>query len=107
MNAKAFVTHETEHSFIEAERFGEVVFVTHDDLNNTKNSLHNEAVFRAIKQTLKDFRPDVDFIVPAGSPYVTAAVFLILGNMGFKHIKVLRWNNREFTYIPMHFDLVR
>ncbi len=107
MNAKAFVTQETDHSFLEAERFGEVVFVTRDDLNNTKNSLHNEAVFRTLKQVLQDFRPDTDFIVPAGSPYITAAVFLILGNMGFKHIKVLRWNNREFTYLPMYFDLAR
>lgn len=102
-----FVTQETEHSFIEAERFGTVVFLTKDDLNNTKGSLHNEAVFRHMKVTLRDFNPDEDYIAPAGSPYITAAVFLILGNLGHKHIKILRWNNRDFKYLPMHFDLNR
>lgn len=105
--AIAYVTQETDHSFLGAEQFGEVVFLTRDDLNNTKGSLHNEALFRSIKQSLRDFDPEVDYIVPAGSPYVTAAVFLILGNMGFKNVKLLRWNNRDHNYIPMYFDLRR
>lgn len=105
--SKVYVTQETDHSFLEAERFGEVVFLTRDDVNNTKGSLHNEALFRTIKVMLRDFDPETDYIAPAGSPYVTAATFLILGNMGFKNIKVLRWNNREFNYIPVHFDLAR
>lgn len=104
---KAFVTQETEHSFIEAEAFGDVVFLTIEDVNNTKGSLHNEALFRSLKQGLRDFDPENDYIVPAGSPYVTAAVFLILGNMGFKNLKVLRWNNRDRNYIPVFFDLAR
>lgn len=107
MIKKAFVTQETNHSYLEAERYGEITFLTREDLNNTKNSPHNEAVFRDLKYGLRNFNPDEDFIVPSGSPYITAAVFLILGNMGFKHIKVLRWDNRDFTYIPMQFDLVR
>jgi hypothetical protein len=104
---KVFVTQETEHSFLEAERFGTVVFLTAEDVNNTKGSLHNEALFRSIKATLRDFNPEKDYIAPAGSPYVTAAAFLILGNMGFKNVKVLRWNNREFNYIPVFFELAR
>lgn len=102
-----YVTQETEHSFLEAERFGEVVFITHDDLNNTKGSLHNEGLFRSIKQILRDFNPETDHVAPAGSPYVTAAVFMILGNLGHKNVKVLRWNNRDHVYVPMHFDMVR
>ena len=105
--ARVYITQETEHSFLEAERFGEVVFLTKDDLNNTKGSLHNESVFRVIKAVLRDFNPEEDWVVPAGSPYITAAVFLILGNMGFKNLRVLRWDNRDFVYVPMYFDLQR
>lgn len=106
-DSNVFVTQETEHSFLEAESFGTVVFLTRDDVNNTKGSLHNEALFRHIKMALRDFDPEVDYIAPAGSPYVTAVTFLILGNMGFKNIKLLRWNNRDRKYIPMYFDLRR
>ncbi|PIZ29609.1 MAG: hypothetical protein COY40_06520 [Alphaproteobacteria bacterium CG_4_10_14_0_8_um_filter_53_9] len=105
--AHCFVTQETEHTFIEAERFGEVVFLTTTDVNNTKGSLHNEELFRSIKAQLREFNPEVDYIVPAGSPYVVAGVFLILGNMGLKNIKVLRWNNRDYNYTPLHMDLKR
>ena len=104
---RVMITQETEHSFIDAEQYGTVVFITRDDLNNTKGSLHNEALFRTIKAMLRDFNPDTDYIAPSGSPYVTAAVFLVLGNMGFKNIKILRWDNRGFNYNILHFDLRR
>lgn len=107
MSAKVYVTQETPHSFLEAEQFGEVCFVTKDDLNNTKGSLHNASLLRAIKLVLRDFDPEKDYIVPTGSPYVSAAVFLILGLAGHKNIKVLRWNNRNETYIPLFMDLTR
>lgn len=107
MTNKVYVTQETEHSFLEAERFGEVVFLTAEDLNNTKGSLHNENVFRYIKTGLRDFGPNNYYIVPVGSPYITAVVFLVLGLAGHTNIKVLRWSNRDFLYAPMYIDLRR
>lgn len=107
MKSKVYVTQETDHSYIEAERFGEVVFLTAGDISNIRGSLRNEALFRSIKSKLQNFDPEVDYIAPSGSPYVTAVTFLILGIMGHKVIQVLRWDNRNYNYIPIYFDLRR
>ncbi len=101
VNPRVFVTQECSHDFIGAEQYGEVVFLTRDDLNNTKGSLHNEAVVAQIRHALLKFLPSIDYIVIAGSPYVSALVFMLLASMGIKEVRVLRWVNRDRVYVPM------
>lgn len=101
---KVYVTYESSHDFSGAEAFGEVHFLTKDDLNNTRNSLHNEALLSDLAFKLKKFNPDEDYIVIAGSPYVAAAVFMILGFRGIKSVKLLRWDSRDRKYIPLYME---
>jgi hypothetical protein len=107
MNSKptVFVSQETQHDFAKAEEYGEITFLTHDDLNNVKGSLHNEALIRDIRHKLRGFDPVRDWLVIAGSPYVAAVVFMILGARGFRSLRLLRWDNRSFTYVPMMIDM--
>jgi hypothetical protein len=104
---RVFVTQETPHNFLDAEQYGEIVFLTRDDLNNTKNSLHNDHLLRVLSVGLSDFDQDRDIIIIAGSPYVSAAAFLILGHMKIRRVKLLRWNNRDQIYVPSQIELRR
>lgn len=104
---KVYVTQETNHDFTKAEQYGEVVFLTRDDLNNIKSSLQNDKVLADIKTKLRGFNPDEDWLVITGSPYISAAVFLILGHLKVYAPKILRWDNRDFRYVPMQIELRR
>lgn len=105
--SNVFVTQETPHNFNKAEVYGEIVFLTRDDLNNVRGSLHNQALVRSIKHQLRNFDEHEDWLVITGSPYVAATVFMILGLMGIREVNVLRWDNRDYDYVPLHIDLRR
>lgn len=102
-----FVTNEMQHNYAEAEQYGDITFLSADDFSNTKGSIRNEAIISDMRHKLKKFDPDQDWIVLTGSPYITAAVFLILGGMGLRSLKILRWDNRGFKYIPFYLELRR
>jgi len=103
--AKVWVTQESNHDFLAAEQFGEVVFITRDDLNNTRGSLHNKALVQVLRSQLSKFIAHEDFLVIAGSPYVAAAVFAILGQMGVRKLRILRWLNRDRVYVPLEIEI--
>lgn len=103
--ATVWVTQETPHDFYKAESYGEIVFITRDDLNNVRGSLHNEKLVTDITRKLRDFDESKDWVVIAGSPYISALVFMILGRRGCGSVNVLRWNNRDFVYQPMVIEL--
>ncbi len=96
-----YVTQETEFDFTDAERWGDIVFLTHDDLFNHRDSDHNRIVMANIRRRLTAFSATSDYILIAGSPYVAAAVFNMLGTMGYDSIRVLRWSNRDRVYTPI------
>lgn len=102
---KVFVTQEASLDFTPAELYGEIKFLTRNDLNNIKGSLHNEGIVQEISAKLDEFDPQEDWVVVAGSPYITALVFMLLGYKGHRSVKLLRWNNRDFIYMPMYLDL--
>lgn len=101
---KIYVTMETAHDFGPAEQYGEVIFITNDDMNNTRGSLHNEALLRQIRMAMHKFNPDEDFIIISGSPYVAALVFMILGHKNHRRVRFLRWSNRDWVYTPVTID---
>jgi hypothetical protein len=104
---RVLVTQETSFNFAAAESFGEITFLTRDDLNNIKGSLHNESLIKDIGHKLQHFDSDEDWILVAGSPYVAAVVFMLLGWRGIRNIKILRWDNRNLIYVPMIIELPR
>lgn len=105
MTNKVYVTQEGPHDFLPAQQFGEIVFLTAADLSNVKNSKINEILLTTIRRQLLRFDPEQDYIAIAGSPYVSAAVFLILGRLGHRNIRVLRWSNQSRSYTPLHIEL--
>jgi CRISPR/Cas system-associated endoribonuclease Cas2 len=100
-----FVTQETTHDFTKAEVHGNIEFITKDDFNNVQNSLVNRSIIVEINHKLKKFDDSEDWIIITGSPYVSAAVFMALGNKGVKSVNVLRWDNRNEVYHPVKLDL--
>lgn len=102
---KVYVTQESSYNFSKAEMYGEIVFIVRDDLHNTQGSLHNEQVMREIGRKLSDFDENEDWLVIAGSPYIAAIVFMFLGKRGVKNLNLLRWDNRDYMYLPMKINL--
>lgn len=102
---RVIVTNETSHDFRPAAIYGEVEFLTHRDLNNNRGSALNDELIREIGKKLIDFDPEEDFLVIAGSPYVSAATFLLLGYYGIRSLKVLRYDNRDRSYQPLYLEL--
>lgn len=105
--ARVYVTQETNYDFRKAEEFGNLVFLSidrRDDFNNVRNSQHNERLIAHLRQGLRDFNPDVDYVVLVGSPYVQAAVMALIGQR-FRKVNLLRWDNRDLAYIPLTLEL--
>lgn len=100
---KVYVTQETSHDFRRAEEFGDLVFLSdgRDDFHNITNSQHNGRLIAHLRQGLCEFDYAKDYLVLIGSPYVQAAAMHILGSNNNRTIKLLRWDNRDFTYIPL------
>lgn len=101
---RVYVTQETNYDFSPAEAYGEVVFVTSKDLNNLRQSQHNESVIAQIKDSLKHYNPETDWLVISGSPYVASVVFMLIGQKRPAHVQILRWDNRDFKYQPLHIE---
>jgi hypothetical protein len=105
---RVFVIQETDHDFTEAEKFGPVTFLSvdrKDDLNNVHPSEHNQRLVAHLRQQLREFNPQEDWIVITGSPYITAVVFALCGLAGDRKLRMLRWDNRDFRYLPLIVDL--
>lgn len=105
---KVYVTQETSHDFRHAEEFGELVFLCdgRDDFHNVKNSGHNDRLIAHLRQGLRDFDTAKDYIVLIGSPYVQAAVMMLLGRQAANKVNLLRWDNRDFSYIPLTLSML-
>jgi hypothetical protein len=56
---------------------------------------------------LRRYDATQDWLVVSGSPYVSAAVFLLLGQAGFETVRVLRWDNRDRVYRPLFIEIPR
>lgn len=99
---QVFVTQETNFNFTPAEQWGDVVFLTKDEVSPVKQSLRNDALVDELRHKLLKYNPDEDYIVVAGSPYVAALVFYLLGRYHrVKQVRMLRWSNRDRLYGPL------
>ncbi len=98
MNPRVFVSQEHgQLDYTPAESFGDVVFLTRLDWSPVRSSLTNTALVQEIRDRLRDFRPDEDFITTSGSPVVAGIVFMILREKT-DSVNVLRWSNRDHRY---------
>lgn len=107
---RVFVTQESSQlNYGHAEEFGEVVFLTRDEVSPVPGSLINASIREEIGRKLADFDFDNDFLAPSGSPVVSGIAFLILGEMVESKVPaklcVLRWSNRDRVYQPISIAL--
>lgn len=102
---KVYVTQEVRTAnYGPAEQFGEVVFLTASELSQFKNSVHNKKVIAVLRENLKNFNKEIDFIAPSGSPVITGLVFAILREKT-THFQVLKWNARDQMYAPLFISI--
>lgn len=85
--------------YTDAERFGEVKFVTADELTTNKGSLRNVDIYKRVLSALSTFDPSKDFVLSSGAPNLVATVFYVIGMLHPKvDINFLAWNNRARQY---------
>ena len=84
--------------YIQAEKFGEVVFVLQDtqEHNPAPYPLHgNQYITDIIKRAMQDYIQGTDFIMLTGNPLPG----LIVGSYLNKGVhKILKWKNRDKCY---------
>ena len=105
--SKVFVTQENQlFDYSALDQFGEVKFVTLYDFSTSATSLYNLDLMFRIKSAMSNYNPDEDYLVPSGSPLITAACMAHLVRRGVNRVEVLRWSNRDRTYqkVIMDFD---
>lgn len=109
--SRVFVTQENSQlNYTPAEQFGEVQFLTRDEVSPVPGSLTNAAVMEELTRKLEGFDFDRDYLVPSGSPVICGMAFLALGarmrdldsfQPQLHKLRVLRWSNRDRVYQPI------
>lgn len=104
--ARVFITHENGSlDYTPAEQFGDITFLTRDDISPVKGSLANDELVAKLKAQLRSFDFYNDFLLPSGSPAVSGLAFAILGgrtrDVAGLPLKILRWSNRDHKYQPL------
>lgn len=104
--AIAWITQEIHtFNYTPAEKHGDVRFITNKDYSPSRSSLHNPSLTQDIRRVLENFDPENDYIVPTGSPIVLMVVAAVLAEKGLKVFRILKWDNRDFMYVPMTIDI--
>lgn len=89
-------------NYVDAENYGEVIFLTSKDYSPMKNSLINDQVLTDIIGGLTNFDPDKDFLLLTGSPILLGFAFhLVMAKKGYAHI--LQWDGYRQSYLPIRF----
>lgn len=113
---RVFITQENSQlNYAHAEEYGEIVFLTAKEVSPVPGSIINADITTELTRKLQDFDFDNDFLAPSGSPTVCGLAFLTLGrrveleaergNGQPKHLRILRWSNRDRVYQPITITL--
>jgi len=106
--SKVYIVQETRFDFTKAADFGELVFMSAnqiDDLVNITGSELNRRLLSHLRSFVKEYNQEEDYFIIAGSPYVCAAVMWMVGRLGIRKLNLLRWDNKQFLYIPLRLEL--
>lgn len=105
MTPRVYITQESPRfNYTPAERFGEVRFLTANDISPIANSLLNAQTIAAVRTQLSDFNADIDYLAPSGSPIITGIAMAILHER-FDNFRVLRWSNVDREYVVVSVSL--
>lgn len=102
---KVFVTQEVmTANYQDVERFGDPVFLSTSEVSNVPDSLHNRKLVAFIRSRFEEYRPEMDFIAPSGSPIVSGLVFALARERA-STFNILKWNNRDKQYTPIRISV--
>jgi hypothetical protein len=90
-------------NYMDAERFGDVVFMTSREYSPLKNSLVNKEITATIQGYMVGFNPDEDFLLLTGGPVLLGYAFY-LGISKKGYINVLQWDGIKQAYLPIQFN---
>jgi hypothetical protein len=98
--SKVYVTQERPgFNYLDAERFGEIKFITHRDYTMPHTADNNKFLKEDIRVAVNEFDPETDYILLSGSPLVAGVV---IGKIVKKHdpeaVRVVKWDNRRSEY---------
>ncbi len=91
-------------NYLDAERFGDIVFITNKNYSPIKNSLCNKEIIQIIAEYMDQFDPGRDFLLLTGGPILIGYAF----HLGIKkkgYISLLQWDNLCRGYIPVQFNI--
>lgn len=100
---KVFVTQENPSiDYSDAERFGDVVFLSFREYSGLKNSISDKEIRAEIKSKLSNYNPLTDYLLFTGSPVLIGYAFHVaMNNAG--SVNVLRWRSRSERYEVINF----
>lgn len=101
---KVFVVQENPKlNYVDAERFGEIVFMTSKEFSPIRNSLMNGEIIKDVQTFMKEFNPDKDFLLLTGGPVLLGYAFhLAISKKGY--LTVLQWDGIKQAYLPIQFN---
>lgn len=88
------------HDYSPAEVFGQLVFVSSDDINSRLSIVGtpaNRLVVARLFAVLREFR-EGDFLVVDGNPILIAIALQFLVTVKNVGVKLLKWDNRAHDY---------
>jgi hypothetical protein len=106
MSTKCFVIQENNAAdYGDAERYGEVVFMTVDEFRPMKSSLKNPQIIEQIRQRLDTFTAD-DFLILTGNPTIIGFAFAVaLSKLKpTEGLQILQWDRMTASYKPFTFQ---
>ena len=103
--SKVYVVQENNRmSYEDAERFGEVVFMTAQEYKPMKNSLQNDIILQDIADAMEDFDVSEDYLILTGNPMVIGFV-MHLALMNTNKVNCLQWDRIYNRYREVEFDV--
>ena len=92
-----------------AGAFGETHFINYLELSRTSGSSVNREIMSNIREAAHRFDPQQDYLVLTGDPLQIGLVFTAFAEkakaQGFKHMAILKWNNRSNKYLQYTVEL--
>lgn len=99
--SKVFVTQENSRlNYTDAERFGEVVFITTSEYSPNLNSKRNDIIESEIRLGLINFNSDLDYLLLSGDPVIAALAFHRAASLTVvtNKVQLLKWDGQNRSY---------
>lgn len=102
--ATVFVVQENNRiDYSDAERFGDIRFITAEEFKPVKGSLRNLSILDSIRVHMESFNPEHDCLVMTGNPITMGYVFH-LALQKSPIVKCLQWDRFNGEYREVVFD---